>query len=73
MGYAPKGVVEMAGAVVRCPYCVSGGEFRPMIALADGAFVCGMCSHMAIPDDESFKCHCSKCVEMRRHELSRCG
>ena len=29
----------MTERVVRCPYCVVGNEFRPMIALADGAFV----------------------------------
>jgi len=29
----------MTEQVIRCPYCVVGNAFRPMIALADGAFV----------------------------------
>jgi hypothetical protein len=30
--------------VVRCPYCVFGEEFRPMIAHLDGRF--GLCIHL---------------------------
>lgn len=51
----------MIETVVRCPYCVLGNEFRLMIALVDGTFVCGKCGHMTIPGDEKFVCHCAKC------------
>jgi hypothetical protein len=27
--------------IVRCPYCVSGNEFRPMVRRVDGTFICG--------------------------------
>jgi hypothetical protein len=62
----------MAEAVVRCPYCVSGTEFVPLLALRDGAFVCAKCGHMTIPG-EDFKCHCSKCVDMRSLSIPRCS
>lgn len=54
----------MTESVARCPYCVLGNEFMPMLALADGGFVCEQCGHMTIPGKD-FKCHCSKCVDMR--------
>ena len=55
----------MTERVVRCPYCVVGHEFRPMIALAEGAFVCVKYGHLEIPGNEDLKCHCSRCVEFR--------
>lgn len=36
----------MTKRVVRCPYRVAGNVFMPMIALADGAFVCAKCGHL---------------------------
>ncbi len=62
----------MVEAVDRCPYCVSDSEFLRMMALADGAFVCTLCGHMTIPR-EDFKCHCSKCVEMRSLDVRHRG
>ena len=54
----------MTERVLRCPYCVVGDEFMPMIALADGAFL-AKCGHLEIPGNEDLKCHCSRCVEFR--------
>ncbi len=53
--------------VVRCPYCVSGIEFRPMIAYEDGRFVCRECGHTARPGDPDYRCSCRKCIERCRH------
>ena len=62
----------MVEAAVQCPYCVSDSEFLRMMALALGAFVCAHCGHMTIPS-EDFKCHCSKCVQMRSLDVRRRG
>lgn len=59
--------------VVRCPYCVSGDEFRPMAALSDGRFTCRQCGHLAIPSDKSFECACRKCFELRAIDARRAG
>lgn len=34
---------------VRCPYCVLGIEFRPMIGHVDGRFICDKCGHTTVP------------------------
>jgi hypothetical protein len=52
--------------IVRCPYCVSGDEFRPMLRQPEGWFVCKACGHMEMPRMSDFKCHCRKCREMHR-------
>jgi hypothetical protein len=51
---------------VRCPYCVLGTEFRPMIARIDGTFVCSRCGHTAHPKDRYYQCGCSRCIELQR-------
>lgn len=63
----------MTERVVRYPYCVVGHTFRPMMALADGAFVCAKCRHLEILGNQDLKCHCSRCVELRAHGFRRCG
>jgi ribosomal protein S27AE len=50
---------------VRCPYCVSGDEFRSMVAHLDGRFVCAKCGHLANPCDRDFKCFCVECSRLR--------
>jgi hypothetical protein len=65
--------VAISMTVVRCPYCISGDEFRPMAALSDGRFVCRQCGHLAIPSDKSFECACRKCFELRTIGDQRCG
>lgn len=49
---------------VRCPYCVLGLEFLPMVAHVDGRYICGKCGHIAYPDDAAYVCRCPKCLEL---------
>jgi DNA-directed RNA polymerase subunit RPC12/RpoP len=51
--------------VVRCPYCVLGEEFRPMVAHLDGRFICSKCGHLANPFNKDFKCSCPECSNLR--------
>jgi hypothetical protein len=53
--------------VVRCPYCISGIGFTPMIAYKDGRFECPNCAHTVRPNDADFQCTCRKCLEVSRH------
>jgi hypothetical protein len=52
--------------VVRCPYCVVGDHFRPMLPRAEGWFVCLNCGHSANPGKTEFKCFCYKCGELNQ-------
>ena len=65
--------MAMTMTAVRCPYCISGDEFTPMVAVADGRYMCGKCGHLAIPKDETFRCACRKCFELRALDARRCG
>lgn len=56
----------MSDDIIRCPYCVLGGEFRPMSPRTDGFFVCGTCGHTAIPEHSYAKCLCPRCRRMSR-------
>ena len=57
----------MSEEIVRCPYCVMGSEFRPMLPrFRKTEFVCVSCGHVATPDDPYLKCPCSRCQEMTR-------
>jgi hypothetical protein len=49
---------------VRCPYCVLGCEFRPMVAHLDGRYICNRCGHVTRPDDKSYECHCPRCLKL---------
>jgi hypothetical protein len=51
----------MADEIVRCPYCVLGDDFRPMLQRPSW-FVCEQCFHVVIPDDPDFKCSCRRCT-----------
>jgi hypothetical protein len=53
----------MSDEIVRCPYCVEGGEFRPMLQRSAQRFLCPVCGHMSIPSQPSAKCACNKCRE----------
>ena len=55
----------MTEKLVRCPYCVAGDEFRPLLH-RPGWYVCEECGHMVIPDDPDFKCPCKNCLELHR-------
>ena len=49
---------------VRCPYCVSGLEVRPMVAHLDGRYICDKCGHTAHPENTKYKCRCLRCLEL---------
>jgi hypothetical protein len=61
----------MSDEIVRCPYCVLGGEFRPMVQQSEEWFVCLGCVHMATPGNPHRKCPCARCNEVKRM-ASRC-
>lgn len=48
--------------VIRCPYCLIGIEFRPMIAYKDGRFVCRDCAHTVRPGVTGYRCTCRHCL-----------
>jgi len=49
---------------VRCAYCVSGDDFRPMVAHVDGRYICNRCGHTTRPGDATYECHCLRCVKL---------
>jgi Zn ribbon nucleic-acid-binding protein len=55
---------DSADATVRCPYCVLGDEFRPMLSDEDGQFTCAKCRHTARPADKNYSCRCYKCRDL---------
>jgi hypothetical protein len=60
----------MAEQVVRCPYCVLGDHFRPMLQRPEW-YVCEQCGHTMIPDDPEFKCSCAPgCVILALSAIS---
>jgi hypothetical protein len=50
--------------VIRCPHCIIGIEFRPMISYRDGRFVCCDCAHTIRPGVPAYECTCRKCLRM---------
>jgi len=56
----------MTNEIIRCPYCVLGDHFRPMLERLEGWFICTRCGHTANPGVTHYKCHCKKCQEMNR-------
>jgi hypothetical protein len=50
----------------RCPYCMAGIDFRPMIAYKDGRFVCRDCAHTVRPGLAVYKCTCRRCLRLSR-------
>jgi hypothetical protein len=61
----------MTAQVVRCPYCVLGGQFRPLVPHLDGTFICENCGHVSLPDRRSFKCSCYRCQELHSSRIHR--
>jgi hypothetical protein len=59
----------MSEEIVRCPYCVEGGEFRPMLQRSAQRYLCSACGHMSMPFDPRAKCSCNKCREMNELAL----
>ena len=56
----------MSKEIIRCPYCVQGGDFRPMCARSGKSFVCVGCGHLSFPEDPHLRCLCQRCLEMNR-------
>jgi hypothetical protein len=56
----------MANSIVRCPYCVLGDDFRPMLPKQEGWFICVKCGHTATLEKPDYKCRCEKCEELNR-------
>jgi len=49
--------------IVRCPYCVEGGNFKAMMGTADGEkFQCARCSHVTMPESPGYSCRCLNCT-----------
>lgn len=55
---------------LRCPYCVHGHDFRPMVELSgrpDGTFFCSKCHHVAGSSAETLKCGCANCRSLNQN------
>ena len=48
--------------IIRCPYCVVGIAFRPLISYRDGRFVCRDCAHTVRPGVPKYICTCRTCL-----------
>jgi hypothetical protein len=44
--------------IIRCPYCMAGIGFSPMIAYKDGRFVCRGCAHTVRLAITEYRCPC---------------
>jgi len=49
----------------RCPYCVSGSQFKPMKVLDNDRQMCEGCGHIVYPRDDAFLCLCQRCITAR--------
>ena len=56
----------MSQEIIRCPYCVLGGEFRPMFRKTKKCFGCVSCGHTATAEQGYSKCSCLRCRQMTR-------
>jgi hypothetical protein len=52
---------------VRCPYCVTGYEFRIMQS-NEHTHICQTCGHMARPNDTWFHCYCPNCLHLHKEK-----
>ncbi len=50
---------------VRCPYCVTENQFRPMRLLEQNRQICEGCGHTICLGDSAFLCPCPRCLEAR--------
>jgi hypothetical protein len=55
----------MSQEIIRCPYCVQGGDFRPMSARS-GKSLCVGCGHVSSREDPHLRCSCQRCLHMNR-------
>lgn len=54
---------------IRCPYCMAGIDFRPMIAHKDGRFICRDCAHTVRPGNMEYKCTCRRCLPVSDYSV----
>lgn len=54
---------------IRCPYCVLGLQFRPMVPHLDGRSICEKCGHLVRPEDANFTCSCYKCEQLNASRI----
>jgi len=47
-----------------CPYCITAFGFRVMARKPSGAYSCSHCDHTSRPDDDEYRCACSRCRNM---------
>lgn len=50
--------------VIRCPYCLTGIDFGPMIAYINGRFVCRDYAHTVRPGMSEYGCTCRTCLRL---------
>ena len=60
--YPQSAMADDTTLVIRCPNCIVGIEFRPMISYRDGRFVCRDCAHTVRPGDPTYACTCRACL-----------
>jgi len=68
--FAVRPGFPMSLKVVRCPYCVLGVQFRPLVPRLDGTFICEKCGHVSLADGTSFKCSCYRCGELHSSRIT---
>jgi hypothetical protein len=56
----------MTEMILCCPYCVLDDHSRPMLTRLEGWFICAQCGHTANPGIVYNRCHCKKCLEIKR-------
>ena len=62
----------MSGAVYHCPFCIVGGQYRPMIPLGQSdEYRCGGCGHMIVEGNPFYVCTCFRCKATRAKEYGR--
>jgi predicted RNA-binding Zn-ribbon protein involved in translation (DUF1610 family) len=49
----------------RCPYCVTGAEFKLMKVLENGRQICDSCGHIVFPEDRASWCPCPRCISFK--------
>ena len=56
--------------VMRCPYCIEGGNFKVMIGRGglETLYICARCGHKTLPTSPLSKCTCVKCVELKNRD-----
>lgn len=68
-GSRGTGVWKQIALTLRCPFCIEGNGFRPMLELSgrpDGILFCSKCHHLTHSAGAAFKCECANCRNLNR-------